>query len=268
MPELPEVETIKNELLPHVVGHNISGVSLLWEGMLRQPSFDEFHSAIINQKITGLSRRGKYLVFSLSGGDYLIIHLKMSGSLLLGRDSLPEYTRAIIYLDDGTSIFFRDPRKFGTLQLVKDKNSILGKLGPEPLSPEFTSGVLVQRLYKRKAPIKAVLLDQNFIAGLGNMYADEALFCAGIHPLRAANSLSPDETQRLHRAIRQVLRSAISGKGASVSTYFRPNGEKGAAHAHFQVAHQRGKSCPTCGTPIKRIPIRHRGSYFCPRCQE
>jgi formamidopyrimidine-DNA glycosylase len=267
MPELPEVETIKNELLPHVVGHNISGVTLFWEGMLRQPSPAEFHSRISGQRITGLTRRGKYLIFSLSSGDFLVVHLKMSGSLLLGRDSPSRYTRAVIHLDNGSHIFFRDPRKLGRMQLVKDKNSVLGKLGPEPLSPDFTTEVLAQRLSQRKAPIKAVLLDQNFIAGIGNMYADEALFSARIHPLRAANSLSRDETQRLHQAMRQVLWSAIGSKGASVSTYFRPNGEQGTAHAHFQVAHQRDKSCPTCGTPIERMPIRHRGSYFCPRCQ-
>ena len=269
MPELPEVETIKNELLPYVVGHNISGVTLFWEGIVRQPLLKEFYSRILDQEITGLIRRGKYLIFSLSSGDFLVIHLKMTGSLLFIKDSSqqPKYTRAIIHLDNGTGIFFRDPRKFGTMQLVKDKNSILSKLGPEPLVPEFTTEVLAQRLTKRKAPIKVVLTDQSFIAGLGNMYADEALFSAGIHPLRPANSLSHDETRRLHQAIKQVLQSAIGSKGASVSTYFRPSGKLGTAHFQFRVAHRGGQPCPICGTAIKRIPIRHRGSYFCPNCQ-
>ncbi len=267
MPELPEVETIKEELLPHIVGRTISGVTLFWERMLRQPLPAEFHPRISGQKITGLSRRGKYLIFQLGGGNCLIAHLRMSGSLLFGRGLPPEYTRAIIHLDNGNNIFFRDPRKFGTLQLVKDSDSVLCKLGPEPLSPSFTPEILYDSLKKRKAPIKAVLLDQGFIAGIGNMYADEALFAAGIHPLRPANSLSRTEVKSLHRVIREVLQEAISSKGASVSTYFRPGGETGTAHSQFQVAHRGGKPCPVCDTPIQRIPIRQRGSYFCPKCQ-
>jgi formamidopyrimidine-DNA glycosylase len=267
MPELPEVETIKKELVPYVIGCCISGVTLFWEGMLRQPSPAEFYSRIKGKKITGLERRGKYLILDLDGGEYLIIHLKMSGSLLVGRDSPPEYTRAVIHLDDGSSVFFRDPRKFGRMQLVADKDTILGKLGPEPLEPDFMPKLLARRLSKRKAPLKSVLVDQKFVAGIGNMYADEALFAAGIHPLRPANSLTSQEISRLHRAIRQVLRAAIGGKGASIRSYFRPGGQKGSAHSEFRVAHRGGEPCPVCGMPIERIPIRHRGSYFCPRCQ-
>ncbi|HEX79388.1 MAG TPA: bifunctional DNA-formamidopyrimidine glycosylase/DNA-(apurinic or apyrimidinic site) lyase [Dehalococcoidia bacterium] len=267
MPELPEVETIKNELLPHVVWRTIKSVTLYWERMLRQPSPAEFYSGISERKITGLSRRGKYLVFKLDGGGCLIAHLKMSGSLLIGRDSPPEYTRAIIHLDDGSNIFFRDPRKFGNLQLVKDSVTVLCKLGIEPLSPDFTPEILYDSFNKRKAPVKAVLLDQSLIAGIGNMYADEALFTAGIHPSRPANNLSRTEVKRLHSALRDVLQKAIGNKGASVNTYFRPGGEQGTAHSHFRVAHRGGKPCPACGTPIQRIPIRHRGSYFCPKCQ-
>jgi formamidopyrimidine-DNA glycosylase len=269
VPELPEVETIKNELSPYVVGRSISGVTLFWEGMLRQPSPKEFYSRISRQEITGLSRRGKYLIFSLSSGDLLVIHLKMSGSLLIGKDSSepPKYTRAIIRLDNGTRIFFSDPRKFGKIQLVKDRASVFGKLGPEPLEADFTPEVLTQRLSKRKAPIKAVLLDQSFVAGIGNMYADEALFSAGIHPLRPASSLSPDEVERLHSAIQQVLRSGIGSKGASIANYLRPDGTPGTAQFQFKVAHGRGKNCPNCGTPLKRIVVRNRGTYFCPKCQ-
>ena len=269
MPELPEVETIKNELSPHVVGRIISGITLFWEGMLRQPSLAEFYSRISRREITGLSRRGKYLIFSLSSGDLLVIHLKMSGSLLVGKDSSepPKYSRAIIRLDDGTSIFFSDPRKFGMMRLVKDDSSILGRLGPEPLEASFTPQVLTQRLSKRKAPLKAALLDQSFVAGIGNMYADEALFLAKIHPLRPSNSLSQYEIKRLHSAIRQVLRSAITNGGASIMNYLRPDGTPGTAHFEFKVAHGRGKNCPNCGTPLKRIAVRNRGTYFCPKCQ-
>jgi len=270
MPELPEVETIKNELLPHIIGHRITGVTLIWEGIVRQPTASEFRSRLIGQEITGIARRGKYLLFGLSSGDLLIVHLKMTGSLLLKPTSAEpdKFTRAIIHLNKGTSLFFRDPRKFGMMRLVKDDSSIASKLGPEPLEPNFTPQVLAQRLNNRTAPIKALLCDQKVIAGIGNMYADEALFAAKIHPLRSGKSLSPEEVGRLHQAIQQVLWSAIDNKGASTDTYFRPSGEKGTAHFHFQVAHRlSGKFCPNCGTPIERIVVRNRGTYFCPNCQ-
>ena len=269
MPELPEVETIKNELVPHVVGRRISGVTLLWDGMVTGPSAAEFCARLKGQRIGGLRRRGKYLIFSLSGGGLLIVHLKMSGSLLLGRDSSepPQYTRAIIHLDNGLNIFFRDPRKFGRMRLAGDGDRVIGRLGPEPLEEGFGAGGLAERLSRRKAPIKAALIDQTVIAGIGNMYADEALFAAGIHPLRPACSLSKEELKRLHRAIKQVLLEAINDKGASVSSYFRPGGEKGSAQFQFRVAHRRGQDCSVCGTPLERLVIRNRGSYFCPKCQ-
>jgi formamidopyrimidine-DNA glycosylase len=265
MPELPEVETIKNELAPHVIGRQITDITLFWEGMVKKPSLEEFCSRIIGQKITGLGRRGKYLIFNLSGDETLIIHLKMTGSLLL---KPPErFIRAIIHLDDGSQIYFRDPRKFGVMWLVEDQNTIIKKLGPEPLKADFTPEVLARRLSQRTAPIKALLFDQKFIAGIGNMYADEALFLAKIHPLRSGKSLSPKEIKRLHRAIQQVLGAAINNKGASVDTYFRPDGQIGTAHFKFKVAHGRSKKCPKCGTPLERIAVRKRGSYFCPKCQ-
>jgi formamidopyrimidine-DNA glycosylase len=265
MPELPEVETIKNELAPHIIGRGISGVTLFWEGMVKKPSPEEFRSRIIGQKITGIGRRGKYLIFSLTSGESLIIHLKMTGSLLL---KAPErFVRATIQLDDGSEVYFRDPRKFGVMWLAKDKSTVIKKLGPEPLKADFTPDVLARRLSGRTAPIKALLFDQKFIAGIGNMYADEALFLAKIHPLRPGGSLSKKEVERLYHAIIKVLSAAINNKGASVDTYFRPGGQIGTAHFEFKVAHGRGKKCPKCGTPIERIAVRNRGSYFCPRCQ-
>jgi len=269
MPELPEVETVKNELMPHIVGRKLTGITLLWEGIVRQPSVEDFCFRLIGQKITGLARHGKYLIVGLTSDDLLIIHLKMSGSLLVDRDSSepPKYTRAIIHLDKGTNVFFRDPRKFGAMWLVGDKNSVIGKLGPEPLEDDFTPQVLAQRLKNRTAVIKALLCDQTFVAGIGNMYADEALFAARIHPLRPGGSLSQDEVERLHSAIKQVLWSAIGNKGASIVNYYRPGGELGTAHFQFKVAHRGGKPCPNCGTPVQRIPIRNRGTYFCPKCQ-
>ncbi|MFC1952087.1 bifunctional DNA-formamidopyrimidine glycosylase/DNA-(apurinic or apyrimidinic site) lyase [Chloroflexota bacterium] len=270
MPELPEVETIKNELLPYIVGRQFTGVTLLWEGIVRQPSAKEFCSRLIGQGITGLIRRGKYFIFSLTSGEVLIIHLKMTGSLLLKPVSAEcgRFIRAILRLDNEMEIRFRDPRKFGVMRLVEDADSIVGKLGPEPLETGFTPKILAQRLANRTAPIKALLFDQTVIAGIGNMYADEALFAAKIHPLRLGGSLSTKELERLHRVIQRVLWSAIDNKGASVDTYFRPDGTLGTAHFQFQVAHRLGgELCSVCGTPIERITVRNRGTYFCPHCQ-
>ena len=269
MPELPEVETIKNELLPLIKGRTIMGIALFWDGIVRQPSVKEFISRLPGQKITGIARRGKHLLISLDNGELLAIHLRMSGSLLIGKETEepPKYTRAIIHLDKGMVIFFRDPRKFGRMQLVDNKESVIGKLGPEPLEASFTPEVLGSLLSKRNAPIKALLCDQNLIAGIGNLYADEALFTAKIHPLRTGGSLTTEELARLHNAIRQVLRKGIKNKGASIVNYVRPDGTLGKAHDEFNVAHGRGKNCPVCGTPIKRIVVRGRGTYFCPHCQ-
>ncbi len=269
MPELPEVETIKNELLPDAVGRRITDVTLSWEGIVRHPPPAEFRSQLKGETITGLARRGKYLIFHLSGGRALVIHLKMSGALLLKPAVAPpeRFVRAVLHLDDGMALLFRDPRKFGTMWLLEDTGSILDRLGTEPLEPGFTPELLAQLLSHRSAPIKALLLEQKLIAGIGNMYADEALFAAGIHPLRAGKSLSREEIRRLHRAIQRVLRAAIGNKGASVENYLRPDGTPGTAHFEFNVAHRRGQNCPLCATPLQRQPIRNRGSYFCPRCQ-
>ena len=185
MPELPEVETIKNELMPHIIGRTVTNVTLCWEGIVRQPTVTEFRSRLIGREITGVTRRGKYLLVSLNSHEWLIIHLKMSGALLVRPDSSepPRFTRAIIHLDNSTRVFFRDPRKFGLMRLVREVASIVGKLGPEPLEPGFTSPLLSQRLNKRSAPLKALLCDQKVIAGIGNMYADETLFLASQQPL-------------------------------------------------------------------------------------
>lgn len=269
MPELPEVETVKNELKPHIIGRSIRGVALLWEGIVREPASTEFRYRLTGREITGLTRRGKYLLASLNSREWLIIHLKMSGALIIRPDSfeLPRFTRAVIHLDNGTSIYFRDPRKFGRMWLVKDIDSVVGELGPEPLEPDFTPQLLAQRLHKRTAPLKAILCDQKVIAGIGNLYADEALFLARIHPLKTGGSLSPGEIKCLHHAIRQVLRTGIKNKGASIENYIRPDGTLGSAHLEFKVPRQAGEPCTRCGTPVERITVRNRGTYFCPKCQ-
>jgi len=270
MPELPEVETIKRELAPLVTGRRVKSVEFLWAKTLLSPSIAEFDSRVDGRRITELGRRGKYLIMRLDSGDSILVHLRMTGSFLVSRDqSLPDsHARAIIHLDDGSNMFFIDPRKFGKFQLVEDASTkVFDKLGPEPLSAAFTSKSLAGRLRGHKIPVKAVLVDQEVVAGIGNMYADEALYEARIHPLRMADSLSGEEIKRLHRAIRQVLKTAIENKGASIANYFRPGGEHGTAHKEFKVAHRRGEECPACGGPIERIVVRSRGTYFCPGCQ-
>ncbi|MGD0779188.1 MAG: bifunctional DNA-formamidopyrimidine glycosylase/DNA-(apurinic or apyrimidinic site) lyase [Dehalococcoidales bacterium] len=267
MPELPEVETIKNELLPHVLDRTIKSVEICWDKMVKQPSAKEFRSQVIGQKITALSRRGKYLFFHLSGGAVLVMHMKMTGSLLVNPTDT-RFTRAILRLDNGTAVHFWDPRKFGKMWLDRDTNAVLSQLGPEPLDADFTPAVLATILSKRSAPVKPVLLDQSIIAGIGNMYADEALFEAKIHPMKSANKLTGAEIKRLHDAMQMVLQKALKKKGASVRNYIRPGGQPGTAHDEFNVAHGVGKTCPRCGTPIKRIVVRGRGTYICPRCQQ
>jgi formamidopyrimidine-DNA glycosylase len=266
MPELPEVETIKNELLPHVLGRTITGLDIFWERIVRQPSLEEFRSLVIGKKITGLSRRGKYLFFHLSGGRVLVMHMKMTGSLLVD-PSDTRFTRAILHLDNGVAVHFWDPRKFGVMWLEGNTGAVTGQLGPEPLDEDFTTERLAEILRNRTAPVKPVLLDQSVIAGIGNMYADEALFEARIHPARPAESLSREEVEQLYRAIRHVLQKALKMKGASVRNYIRPDGTPGTAHDEFNVAHGVGKKCPRCGAPIERIVLRGRGTYFCPVCQ-
>ena len=272
MPELPEVETIKNDLRPMVEGRRFTSVCLFWPRMVIQPSAEELCQRLPGQVIEEVARRGKYLIFRLASGESLVLHLRMSGSLLLrnknvaSSDSHP-YITAIFGLDNGLELLFCDRRKLGTVSLVTDEREIASRLGPEPLDASFTPDVLRERLSNRKAPIKAVLCDQKFVAGIGNMYADEALFLAGIHPLRPAGSLSQGEIKRLHRAIRQVLNKAIGSAGASISDYRRPGGEPGSQQYGFYVAHRGGQTCKVCATPIERIPVRNRGTYFCPRCQ-
>jgi formamidopyrimidine-DNA glycosylase len=266
VPELPEVETIKNELSPFILGRTIKGVDIFWDKMVRRPSLAEFKRRVIDKKITAISRRGKYLFFHLGGDGVLVMHMKMTGSLLVNPRE-DKFSRAVFYLDDGAAVHFWDPRKFGVMWLAEDKSAVESVLGPEPLDPAFTPDFLLKLFKGRSAPVKAVLLDQSLIAGIGNMYADEALFAARIHPLKPAGELTLGEIRSLHRAVRQVLRRALARGGASVRNYIRPDGRPGTAHDEFAVAHGVGKDCPDCGGPIERIVVRGRGTYICPRCQ-
>jgi formamidopyrimidine-DNA glycosylase len=269
MPELPEVETIKNELLPQVKDCYVTSVRLFRPEAIHEPSAEEFCRRLPGQGVEDIYRRGKYLLFLLFSGERLILHLRMSGLLLIWPAFFkPEpYTTAVFRLNNRKELHFCDRRKLGVIWLVKDENKVIGKLGPEPLSPYFSPQVLAKLLSRRHAPIKASLCDQSLIAGIGNMYADEALFSARIHPLRRTNSLSSAEIGCLYQSIQKVLQRALESKGASTDTYRRPNGKIGSAHFGFQVAHRGGESCYSCGTLIERVPVRGRGTYFCPNCQ-
>jgi len=268
MPELPEVETVTNEIRLYVLGRRIEDVKVYWLGTVKGNTVEEFLDGLKGQTLIDVRRRGKFIVWQLSNSKRLLTHLKMTGALIVQDAAAPPppYNRIELILDNGLKVYFRDPRKFGRMRVV-DGDAALDGLGPEPLTPEFTADVLASILEKRKSPIKPTLLDQTLIAGIGNMYADEALFEAKIHPLRAADSLSQAEYRKLHKAIQDVLSAAIESKGASIANYIRPGGELGNAHVAFKVAHRRGENCPRCGTPLERIVVRGRGTYLCPKCQ-
>jgi formamidopyrimidine-DNA glycosylase len=267
MPELPEVETIRNELTPWVAGQSFTQVTILDTKLVCDGSAEEIRRGLTGQKVESLQRRGKYLIFHLSNGSSLIIHLRMTGSLLLDPKDADRYGRAVFQLSNGHHFVFSDRRRLGKLWLVDDDDIVISKLGPEPFDESFTPDIFEQKLSRHHIPIKAALLDQSIVAGIGNMYADEALFAARIHPLRKADDLSPVEVQTLYHSIRRVLQAAITNKGASVDTYIRPEGELGTAHFNFKVAHRGGELCPVCGSLIERCLVQNRGTYFCPRCQ-
>ena len=269
MPELPEVETIRRDLLSQLVGRGFESVELSDAKVVHTPSPDDFCEGIRNQGIRDVRRRGKYLILPLSGGDTLIIHLKMSG--ILQFRTLPDEAemspRAVFRLDNGGELHFYDRRKLGIMWLTDDERKVVGKLGPEPLDSEFTPEVLGAALGRYNVAVKTLLCDQHVVAGIGNMYADEALFAARIHPMTKGKDLTPSDVKRLHTAIHEVLASAIVNGGASVDTYQRPTGELGFAQFFFRVAHRRNESCLDCSSPLQRIVVRGRGTYFCPTCQ-
>jgi formamidopyrimidine-DNA glycosylase len=267
MPELPEVETIINALRPYVVGRAFTGVTVWDVRPLQNLSPDEFCAGLIGCKILSLERRGKYLIFGLSGRMNLVIHLRMTGALLWNPHGHEPFARIEFRFDDGGRLVFSDVRRFGTIDLVRDVEKVAGKLGIEPLGDQFSARALGRLLQPRSSPVKSVLLNQRLIAGIGNMYADEALFKARIHPVQPSSSLDQKETAALYVAIQAVLNKGIENKGASIRNYRVPDGAMGSAHKEFAVAHRQGKPCPRCGTSIERIVVGQRGTYFCPVCQ-
>jgi len=271
MPELPEVETIVNDLRTLLIGRRITDVAVNWEGTIAQPSVPEFKQRIKDQRILDIRRRGKYIIIDFVEGGSLLIHLKMAGQLLIRPASarLENYIRVILHLDNGQQLRFADMRKLGRVYLVENAETIVGTLGPEPLDDNFKLEDFARILERRWGRIKPLLLNQRFIAGIGNIYANEILFAAGIHPLRKADTIAPAEVEALYHAIRRVLRQAIAERGTTFDGAYRDvQGERGRHQESLRVFRREGKPCPRCGAPIVRIVLGGRGTYFCPRCQE
>lgn len=267
MPELPEVETIKNGLVPRLVGRIFTGVKIYDIRPVQDIKPDEFCSRLIGLEVKALERRGKYLIIRLNRDENLIIHLRMTGALLWDPCEEEQFKRVEFFMDNGGCLVYSDVRRFGTIYITSHPEEIVGKLGIEPLDSGFTPDLLAKLLKKHISPVKPVLLNQELIAGIGNMYADEALFASGIHPQQPASSLKRPEIKLLHRAIIDVLEKGIRNKGASIRNYRCADGESGHAHEEFAVAHKEGSPCPSCGRPVKRIVVGQRGTYYCPHCQ-
>ncbi len=274
MPELPEVETYVRELAPALSGRTIVGAEVRWPRTIAAPAAEAFADAVAGQRFERFGRRGKYMLFGLASGDTLIVHLRMTGKLhpYAGDAPTDKHTHVLFDLDDGRRLHYHDTRKFGRIWLVADPRPVLAKLGPEPLEDEFSSAGFTAALANRKAAIKALLLDQSIVAGVGNIYADEALYLAGIEPARRGGELREQEIERLHRAVQTVLRRGIEYQGSSLGgsslqNYVRPGGEKGGFQEEFNVFRRTGQPCPACGTPIERITIAQRSTHFCPYCQ-
>jgi formamidopyrimidine-DNA glycosylase len=264
MPELPEVETFARLLRPALIGKTVLGSELRWKRTLASPSPVAFARRIRGQTVVEVSRRAKYFVCQLSQ-DHLIIHLRMSGDLLavLGGYQPANHDRLLLKLSDDTTLVFNDPRKFGRVWLVPDPAVLFRDLGPEPLSEAFTPAWLSAALHARHRQLKPLLLDQSFLAGLGNIYTDEALHLAGLHPLQSSDTINDVEARRLHKAIRRTLEKGIEKNGASIDWVYRG----GNFQNHFRVYGRTGQPCRKCGTPIERLVVGQRSTHFCPKCQ-
>jgi formamidopyrimidine-DNA glycosylase len=274
MPELPEVETIRRRLAPVLEGATIEAAEIVDPRLTRPVDPLLVADTLVGEQIVSLGRRGKYLLWRLESGRTLVVHLRMTGSLRHappGGD-LPEdpYRRATLLLDTGARVGYRDVRRFGTWELLDEGHLgpyLATRLGPEPLSASFGAARLASLTAGRRAPIKAFLLDQRRIAGVGNIYADEALWRARIHPLRPAGALDRGEIARLHRALRAALRRGLELQGSTLRDYVTPDGDGGGMQHEFHVYGRLGEPCDRCGRPIERIVVAGRGTWLCPSCQ-
>jgi len=289
MPELPEVETIVNDLKLKVLGRTFIDLWTDADGLIKRPKkFSDFKKGVAGEKIQSVRRRGKNIVFELSGGKAMLIHQKMTGHLLLGKwskaaqgwkpevfgpiadDPMNRFLHLIFWLDDGTMLALSDMRKFAKAELwgAKDlRESQETDLGPEPLEPEFSFEKFKDRLKDKKGKIKQVLMDQEAIAGIGNIYSDEILFQAKVAPFRSVSSLSDEELKEIYKAAKEILKKAIKARGASVSDFRDLQGEKGGFQKLAKVYRREGEKCPECSAIIKREKMGGRSAHFCPNCQ-
>jgi len=265
MPELPEVETIARTLRPELVGETVLSADLRWVRTLATPSVRKFKEQVKGQQILGVSRRAKFLNLQLSTFN-LLVHLRMSGDLFIKEGNNPpeKHDRLRLFLSGDKILIFRDTRKFGRVWLTDDPATVIGRLGPEPLSDEFTPQWLYDNLRRRHRQLKPLLLDQTFLAGLGNIYTDESLHRARLHPLAASDSVKRKQAERLHEAIRAALTEGIRRNGASIDWVYRG----GEFQNYFRVYDREGKPCPVCGTEIQRLVVGQRGTHICPKCQK
>lgn len=277
MPELPEVETTVRVLRPRVTGRRFTAVEVGVPRMVRAPSPEGLTSGLPGRQVASLERRGKFIVFRLDQG-VLVMHLMMGGALMWaeppdngegGATPWPaKHTRLRFMLDNGAELWLVNPRTLGGVWLVETPEQVVGHLGPEPLDPNFRTETLAARLAGRSAPIKPLLLSQEVVAGIGNIYADESLFLAGVRPERPADEITPQELERLHQAILTSLEKGIRLGGTSLGDFIDPFGNAGSHQTSLNVFRQQGKPCPHCGTTIQKRMFRGRGTHFCPQCQK
>jgi formamidopyrimidine-DNA glycosylase len=268
MPELPEVETVARDLGRLIGGATIVGARVFWPKTVRTHSPEGFAEAIAGHEVVGVGRRAKLVVLELSGEAKLTIHLKMTGQLfVVPAGSQPDpYVRLVLELDDGREIHFRDIRKFGRFGLYDASGQPFQALGPEPLDEAFTLKAFRRLIRRRKGRLKSLITDQAFLAGVGNIYADEALWAARLHPLRSAATLRPADERRLYLELRRVLAEAVARRGSSIDDYTAPEGD-GSMQERLQVYQRTGEPCPRCGRPVRRIVIGARSTHFCSWCQ-
>lgn len=275
MPELPEVETVVRDLRAHGLEQaSIRSAEVRWPRTVSGLPPDRFSQTLAGRAIVALARRAKYIIVTLDSGDRLLIHLRMTGKLRLANpDEQPgKHDHIIITLGDGRRLFFNDTRKFGRLQIAPAGTDPLAGLGPEPLDDAFTLAALRLQLADKSRQIKPLLLDQTTVAGLGNIYVDEALWQARIHPERRANTLTVAETRRLHTAIRDVLQRAVDNCGTTLGTgeanFYSVAGHRGRNADALKVFRRDGLPCPRCGATLERSVVAQRGTHFCPHCQQ
>jgi len=264
MPELPEVETIARAIKPELVGRTILAADTPWARTIATPSAKQFREQVVGQTVRDVTRRAKYLHILLK--DYhLLVHLRMSGDIIIRRNSeLPEkHDRLTLHLSNRKYLAFNDTRKFGRVWLVDDPSAVFANLGPEPLARGFTAEWLYENLRKRKRQLKPLLLDQTFLSGLGNIYTDEALHLARLHPLGSSGAVSLKQARALYEAIRSILREGIRRNGSSIDWVYRG----GEYQNYFRVYDRAGKPCPVCGAKIKKLVVGQRGTHVCPKCQ-